>query len=75
MMDGLATAILQRTKVPINFSGALGEFKAGCMGTVLLGTQSIPGCAHKVQMLDNLLNKGHERQLGMTSPDLSRYPL
>ena len=53
-MDGL----LQRTKVPINFSGALGEFRAGCLGTgtrmVLLGTQRIPSCAHKVQMLDNV---------------------
>ena len=76
----------QRTKVPINFSGALGELRAGCMGTVLLGTQSIPSCAHKVQMLDNVppcgrprqspvWMQGHERQLGMTSPDLSRYPL
>ena len=39
-MDGL----LQRTKVPINFSGALGEFRAGCLGPgrmVLLGTQAV----------------------------------
>ena len=57
-MDGL----LQRTKVPINFSGALGEFRAGCMGTVLLGTQSIPSCAHKVQMLDNVPPCGRPRQ-------------
>ena len=44
MMDGLATAILQRTKVPINFSGALGEFRAGRLGPgrmVLLGTQAV----------------------------------
>ena len=91
MMDGLATAILQRTKVPINFSGALGEFRAEFLGPglawVLLGTQRIPSSAHKsanTGRCSTLIWKtkaglqceqGHERQLGMTSPDLSRYPL
>ena len=40
-MDGLATAILQSTKVPINFSGALGEFSLGPGRMVLLETQAV----------------------------------
>ena len=83
MMDGLATAILQRTKVPINFSGALGEFRAGCMGTCFLEHRVSQAVLIKSKcwtMFHHVEDQGRSPVWTPStrddlSPDLSRYPL